>query len=148
MRRLGWCIMGLAICALGSPATAKDELDRRVSGILKCSGLTDPTARLGCYDEAMAVLKSAVDDGEIEFSERQRPRSMEGVVKASGMVSDTNFWVELDNGDRWRLRPTSWRNKAPGVGTPMKISRGLGGNYWISGPGWRSSDAEFEGHKD
>jgi hypothetical protein len=55
--------------------------------------------------------------------------------------------VLFDNGDRWSVQPTKSHRDPPPPGTMLKVKRTLMGTYWVSGPKWPESEAEFLGHE-
>jgi hypothetical protein len=73
--------------------------------------------------------------------------ALEGLVKASGHWGGTSLWVLLENGDRWQIQPTKSHRDPPPPGSAVKLKRTLMGTYWISGPKWPESEAEFLGHE-
>ena len=144
---LKWAIAsGFGLLALASGANAKDKLEPRTQAMLACQGIAADGARLQCYDQAMAPLKQAIEQGTVVVEKNDRPIAREGVVKASREIGDNVFWVELNNGDRWKLLPSTRRNGPPQVGSTVKVHKPLyGSGFWIMGPDWDDSRADFEG---
>ena len=139
-----WMI-ALALLGTAGAAVAKDKLEPRTQAMLSCRTVTTDAARLACYDQAMAVLKQAIDQGDLVMNVVKKPLALDAMVKASGQNGEDRFWMEMDNGDRWTLLPTGFRSHPPRVGARMHVHKALMGDYWISGPGWSESKALFDG---
>jgi hypothetical protein len=145
---LKWAVAmtGMGMLAVASGANAKDKLEPRTQAMLACQGIATDDARLQCYDQAMAALKLAIDQGSVVVEKNDKPIAREGVVKASRQIGDNVFWIELDNGDRWKLLPSTRRSQPPQVGSTVKVHKPLyGSGFWIVGPEWDDSRADFEG---
>ena len=139
-------IIAIALLALPGTAAAKEGLEPRVQSLLACESISSNETRLRCYDQSIIPLKQALTRGSVVLRETKGPRAREGIVKASGKSAEKSFWVELQNGDRWAITTQPDRPRAPPVGTTLKLHKTPLGNYWISGPGWRKSEASFVGH--
>jgi hypothetical protein len=140
-------VVGIALLSAPAVATAKDKLEPRVEAILACESITAGDARLQCYDLAIAGLKQALTRGTMVVKEKKEPWARQGVVKSSGMLGSQRFWVVMDNGDRWVIVPPKARREAPMPGTTLRLKKTLFGNYFISGPKWPESEAEFLGNE-
>ena len=144
-KRVG-AILTLVLLSVPSAATAKDKPDERVQAILSCESISVNEERLRCYDQSIVALKQALARGSMVLRERKAPLALEGVVKASGYLG-SSFWVLLQNGDRWSVEPTKSRRAPPPPGMAVRLKRTLVGTYWISGPKWPESEADFLGHE-
>ena len=145
---LKWAVAmtGFGLLATAAGANAKDKLEPRTQAMLACQGIADGTARLQCYDQAMAALREAIDRGAVVVEKNNKPTARQGVVKASREIGDNVFWIELDNGERWKLMPSTRRNGPPQVGSTVKVHKPLyGSGFWIIGPDWDDSRADFQG---
>ena len=138
-------MIAIALLALPAFAAAKERLEPRVQSLLVCESISSNETRLRCYDQSIIPLKQALSRGRMVLKENKGPGTLEGVVKASGKSGEKRFWIELENGDRWALTTQPDRRAAPPVGATLKLKRTPFGNYWISGPGWRRSEASFLG---
>jgi hypothetical protein len=137
-------LAAIAMMSVPNVAAAKDKVDPRLQSMVACRALTDGTARLQCYDQAMLALNQAVEQGELRVESKRGPRVLGGIVKASGQEGPNRFWMELDNGDRWQLLPTTDRKRPPQPGTRVKIRKTmLDSAYWVWGEGWSESRARF-----
>jgi len=139
-------VAGLALVGAGSAAGAKDKLEPRTQAMLACRPVADAAARLQCYDQAMAALSEAIDQGKVVVAVPKGPIAREGVIKSSREIGDNIFLIELENGDRWKLLPSTWRSRPPAVGSTVRIHRPLAGSgFWVEGPEWDDSRADFVG---
>ena len=146
MLKLVTATIAIALLAMPAAAMAKSELEPRLQAHLACASITPNEARLRCYDQSVVALQQALSRGSVVLKDQKGPRARAGVVKASGKAGAKRFWVTLDNGDRWTLVTQPDRPAAPQVGSTLKLRKTPLGNYWISGPGWRESEATFVGN--
>ena len=122
----------LALLLCGASATAKEKLDPRIQAVLGCASVTDPAARLRCFDEKMAGLRQAVDSGQlISAEEASRPHALDGVITGAGVSGFNRFWVLMDSGDRWLLVASNSRDIGPKRGAKAHIRKGVMGAYWF-----------------
>jgi hypothetical protein len=137
-----------ALLLLPTMAEAKDKAEPRVQAIMACGAITADAERLACYDRSIVPLKEALTRGSMVLKEKKAPLALGGTVKASGHWGGSSLWVLLDNGDRWEIQPTKSRHDPPPAGSIVRLKRTLMGTYWISGPKWPESEAEFLGHEN
>jgi len=125
-------------------ASAQDAMDQHLQSVMACRSVTPDAARLQCYDRSAATVTQAVEQGELRVEPQKRPRAREGVVKASGPDGENRYWIELENGDRWVLLPTTKRDGPPQPGTRIKVRKSFfDSGYWVSGDGWSEARARF-----
>ena len=141
-------IAGGALLLMSSMAVGKDNAEPRVQAILACGAIASDQERLACYDRSIVPLKDALARGSMVLKEKKAPLALAGRVNASGRWGGNSLWVVLDNGDRWSVQPTKSRRDPPPPGTIVRLKRTLMGTYWISGPRWPESEAEFLGRED
>jgi hypothetical protein len=139
-------VAGIFLLSAPAMAAAKDTLEPRVQAMMACESISPREARLDCYDHSMVALKQVMAGGNMVLAEKKGPWALEGVVKASGQSGATRYWVVFENGDRWTINTAKTRRRAPQQGTTLKLKRTPLRNYWISGPDWSESEAEFVGH--
>ena len=96
-------MMGIVLLSAPAGVAAKEKLEPRVQAMLACEAVKANEARLQCYDQAIAALKPALVQGGVVVKEKKAPLSRGGVIQASGRSGPENFWVVLDNGDRWAV---------------------------------------------
>ena len=138
-------ILGIVLLSAPAGVAAKEKLEPRVQAMLACEAVKANEARLQCYDQAIAALKPALVQGGVVVKEKKAPLSRGGVIQASGRSGPENFWVVLDNGDRWAVHTPGYHRNPPATGMTVKIRRTLMGSYWLSGPKWPESEAEYLG---
>jgi hypothetical protein len=137
-------LAALGILTVPAVAPAKDKTDPLLQAMMACKVVTPDAARLLCYDQAALALNQAVERGDVRVEAERGPRLFEGVVRASGQDGENRFWIELENGDRWQLLPSTNRSRPPQPGARVKIRRNfLNSAYWISGDGWAESRGRF-----
>jgi len=141
-------ISALAMLSLPAAAAAKDKVDPRIAKSLQCTTIADGPQRLACYDQAMAGLKQALEEGELMSTAQFKPKALEGTVVASGGMGFNRYWTELDSGDRWEIISESMNDEAPRAGDKVKLRKGMMGNYWISTLGTRDRRARFLGRRN
>jgi hypothetical protein len=135
------------LLSMPANAMAKDKPEPRVQAILACGSISSNEERLRCYDQSIVPLKEALSRGSMVLKEKKAPLALEGLVKSSGHWGGSSLWVLLENGDRWQIQPTKSHRDPPPPGSTVKLKRTLMGTYWISGPKWPESEAEFLGHE-
>jgi hypothetical protein len=135
---------GIVLLSMASVVAAKENMDPRLQAVLACEGVSANEARLQCFDQAIAPLKQAMVRSNLVLTKRKGPLALEGVVKASGNSGANGYWVEFENGDRWSTSTKSLR-KPPAPGTTLKLKKTVMGTYWMSGPKWSESQANFVG---
>ena len=135
----------LALMLLAAPAmaAAKDKVDPRMAAMLACGSVAQGEERLRCYDAAAATLRQAVNKGEVALKQKSGPKELEGVIRSAGAIGEDAYWVELANGDRWRVISATPADEAPPTGVMAKLRKGPLGNYWISVPGMTDRRATF-----
>ena len=147
MSRLVTPTIAIALLALPAAAAAQSKLEPRLQSLLACASVTPDEARLRCYDPSIIALQQALSRGSVVLKEHKGPRASGGIVKASGKSGEKRFWVMFENGDRWAIVTQPDRPNAPPVGSTLKLRKTPFGNYWISGPQWRESEATFMGQQ-
>jgi len=138
----------LAMLALPAAAIAKDKVDPRIAKSLECTSIADGPQRLACYDQAMAGLKQALEEGELMSTAQFKPKALEGTVVASGGMGFNRFWVELDTGDRWELIADSAGDAPPRRGAKAKLRKSLMRNYFYSDNYSPDFQARFLGRRE
>jgi hypothetical protein len=141
-------ISALAMLSLPAAAVAKDKVDPRIAKSLQCTTIADGPQRLACYDQAMAGLKQALEEGELMSTAQFKPKALEGTVVASGGLGFNRFWVELDTGDRWELITGSMNDVPPRRGAKAKLRKSLMRNYFYTDTYSPNFQARFLGRRD
>jgi hypothetical protein len=130
------CMIVISAC-LGASAAAEDLAAAR-----KCAAISDPTARLACFDAAFAVAPAppAAAFGDNVVLQHQRtpkvalPKMIEITVTQATSLGNGLYRLTLDNGQVWETHEADWtlQFKSSDV---ITISRLPLGGYQISMPG-------------
>lgn len=145
MRQIAILTLATAVVAVPAAARPAKQTDPRVSAAIACAAITDGGQRLRCYDQAVASLTQAVQSGTLVGQKTTaEPKSLEGVVKASGGHDYGRFWVILDNGDRWVVVARRFEDP-PRPGTRVTLSKSPLGSYFFDEPGHPQRRARFLG---
>lgn len=138
----------LILVAAPATAIAKDRSQEHLQSVVACGSIAESEARLRCFDQSVLAVKEALEQGRLVVEENKGPRALGGIVRASGSRGENRYWVELENGDRWLLLPTTSRDEPPRPGAAVKLRKGglLSSGYWISADGWQESRADFLGN--
>ena len=147
MSRLVIAATGLGVTwgAAAECECAKTILSRVRERCSLARSIAADDARLRCYDQSMAALKEAIDQGSVVLEDR--PKKGEGIVKASGQSGEDRYWIDAQIRRALELLlPTTARRGPPQPGSNVKVRRPfVGSGYWISGPDWEESRAEYVG---
>lgn len=146
MRQIAILTLATAVAAAPAAARPAKETDSRVAAAIACAAIQDSEQRLRCYDEAVASLTQAVQSGSLlgQKTAAEQPKSLEGVVSASGGHGYDRFWVMLDSGDRWEVVARNF-DEAPRQGARVKLTRSPLGSYFFHEPGYPQRRARFLG---
>lgn len=151
---------GLAgLMILVAPVAAKDPAHRapQLQKLVDCKGLTDPTARLACYDREVDALDVAERQNDVVVVDKQQihqaKRSLFGLTLPnldifagkgnSEVISQIEDKVAAarQTGDGWRVTlgdGSSWQQtdgrslfRDPRPGDPVTVKRGVLGSYFM-----------------
>jgi hypothetical protein len=136
-------LLALMLLAAPAMAAAKEKTEPRMAAMLACGSVASNEARLRCYDAAASTLRQALNKGEVALKQKSGPKELEGVIRSAGAIGEDAYWVELANGDRWRVISATPADEAPPTGVTAKLRKGPLGNYWISVPGMNDRRATF-----
>ena len=131
-----------------------------VSRVVECRKLTDPQARLRCYDAAVDNLTAAVSGGSIVVVDREdvrrtrrslfgftlpklpffsgdnsqddTPDEITAVIKSVRTLPNDMYIIELDSGAVWRTLQEASLQMTPRAGQKIRISSGALGSYRLS----------------
>jgi hypothetical protein len=151
---LAACATGVGVLAVGSARAEPGAL----SAVLECRSITDPKARLACFDASTGIIASLVARKQVEVVDaetlRQTRRSLfgyylpkiplfspdrpgedvseiDGTVASVRETSDGQVEIHLSDGAVWRTTEApDWG--APKPGTTVHIRRGLIGAYFLT----------------
>lgn len=154
LRRSAPALVALAV--LTAPAAAKDkplEQPQVFQAVIDCKALSDPAARLACYDRAVATLASAAEAKDVLVVDRKTVREtkrglfgltlpkiklfggnddeevtqIESTISAVHSAKDGMSVFVLADGGRWKQ--TDGRFLFPKVGQPILIRKGALGSF-------------------
>jgi hypothetical protein len=154
--------LGLMLCASGAAAAESDSKPNALDAVIKCRAITDPTARLACFDSATGIVADLVAHKQAQMvdseSMRQTRRSLFGfslpriplfsgdkpdeVTEIDAMIASvrevnpSQIEIRLSDGAVWQTTEApDWG--APKAGAQVHIRRGLMGNYFVTFKGQR-----------
>lgn len=103
------CAIGAALITLGTAAQAQEEESRPVALVQQlydCRAITDPAARLACFDRQVAALAAAEQAREVRIIDREAVReaqrglfglSLSGIGNLFGGGNDDDEEERADN---------------------------------------------------
>lgn len=156
---------GLCLVAIALPVQAKDKpLDGPppavFQAVVDCKALTDPAARLACYDKAVGAMEAARAAKDLVVTDRATVREakrglfglslpsiklfgggdgdndedevkeIESKISGIRMASDGFPIFTLEDGARWKQ--TDGRNTFPKAGQKIRIRKASLGSYMAS----------------
>ena len=143
------CILAMLV-GLPALAAAKDRVsDVALEPLAACHAITDPTARLGCYDSAYERLQQSVGDRKIVAVDKAVPtatvaraaepdaqpvarggddRFVNSTVASAISYGNDTWGVRLADGSRWRTTQPGL-GKLPQTGAEVRIRPGALGGF-------------------
>lgn len=152
----------------GAPYSGRAETLQQLT---ECRKITDPSARLACYDAASAAIESAETSGDLVVMDRRQireaKRSLFGFDASAlnifdrgsspeiidnvtltidrAYLGDGGKWVlVMDDGQVWRQVDTESVSRDPRKGSKAEIRRAALGSYFLKIDGQRSIRARRE----
>jgi hypothetical protein len=149
---LWWGAPGTSLAAAPPPSAAS------VKAVTDCRALTDPTARLACFDKTVAAMAQAESTGDLMTIDREQRRAVR--KQAFGLTLPTleifnrgekpeeanritataaqahrdqnGRWViVLDDGAIWLQTDDYELNRDPKAGSTIVISKGMAGSFFM-----------------
>lgn len=151
-------IASLSLAALPASAADSDKAEDNAAppvfqAVLDCKAIAEPTARLACYDKAVAAMDAARSSKDLVVADRSTMREakrglfgltlpkiklfggsdseevteIESKIKAISKGADGNYVFTLEDGARWKQ--TEGRETFPKVGQPIRIRKGALGSF-------------------
>jgi hypothetical protein len=168
--RTGYILFSAAIVAATVPAIAKDDklLQSRppvFEELVNCRSISDPTARLACYDTKVAAIDEAEKKDELVLADKtamkearrglfgfsipklkifgndsKEDEKFELVAKIDSayQASYGKWTIVLDDGARWVQIDTQVLRKNPARGMEIKIRAAAMGSYFANIDGARA----------
>ena len=152
----------LVIVATPAAAWAAPKLPSQppavYSALLRCRTMTDQTARLACFDSAVAALDTATRNRELVVVDREQIRktrrslfgldlpnfrlfgdgdeaeevkTIEGVVASVGSDVNARYVIRLKDGSTWRQMDGNTLGRGPRPGFKVVINRTMTGSYMM-----------------
>ncbi len=170
MRAYHPAVAVLAALVLAAPAVARDKAPppppQAFQELVKCREITDPAARLACYDAQAAKLEQATAAGDVVISDRASIRearrglfgfklpsfgifgngdddkdeikSIDGVVASARTFGYGSWRITLEDGSVWEQTDDERPVFDPAKGDKVKISRGALGTFRMNIAGQRA----------
>ncbi|WP_397393427.1 hypothetical protein [Phenylobacterium sp.] len=165
-------VMSMATqAAPNPPASLSDRRADTLEALSACRAVSDPAARLACYDSAAGRLDEAEKTGEIVVVDRKQAGEVrrqafgfaipslalfekaegaekldrvESTLKAARQGADGKWILQLENGAVWRQTDTENLIREPRPGSRVAIKSAALGSYLMSVDGQRSFRARRE----
>lgn len=162
--RLALAALGMALAA-GGNAAAADGRAAVLKAVVDCRALTDATARLACYDSAIATLDEAEAKGDLVVMDREQTRQARREAFGFSLPSlalfsrgeapetlqreafkvaraweggDGKWWIELDTGAIWRQTDNEGLGRRPKAGSTAEIRSASMGGFFMNLDGQRA----------
>ena len=159
-------LIALPFMVLATPAVQQDR-SKRLSAVVDCRKIADPTARLACYDTAVADLDTAEKTREVVVVDRDQvtearrsvfglrlPKiklfsgdgsdevdSVESVITAVSRGRDGKLTFTIEDGARW-VQTDSHTVIGVRVGTRVTLTRGALGSFFAKFEGSTSAKVQ------
>jgi hypothetical protein len=131
--------IALALLGASTAAHSQDRPRGQINAVVRCLDISEPQARLACFDAAALVLRRDVQSGAVNITDSANPPRLQFPMSAavSGTTSDQGgrWHVTLDNGQVWETENRQRSGDRPRAGTAIQVVRGLlGTGYWLRLP--------------
>jgi len=155
-------LIALATAAIVTPAMAKApaDVDRpaALKAVVDCRAVSDPNARLACYDDAVGKLDTAESTGQVVVIDREAAKKVKrqafgfsipsinlfskgekeeeidrlsDTIKSARERPDHKWVFELQGGGVWRQIDTAQFSVDPRAGDTVEIGRAALGSYML-----------------
>ena len=158
----------LLACASAVPAAAKDKeapvAPAQIRELYACRDISDPTARLACFDREVGDLSSADQAREITFTDRETAKKarrglfgfsfpklggifggdedeikeIETVIRAVSADRSGKYILVMEDDSVWAQIDTTHLPRQPKTGQKVKIKVASMGSYFASVDGGRA----------
>jgi hypothetical protein len=160
---LSLAVTSLAALALAGPAAARDPKvsEQRAAAfkaVTDCRSISDPNARLACYDDAVARLDQAESSGQVVVLDREAAKQVKrqafgfsipsislfskgdkeeevdrltDTLKSARERADHRWVFELQSGAVWRQIDTNQFVNDPKPGDSVEIKRAALGSFML-----------------
>lgn len=161
-------LIAAALCAGAAYAQAPARAPT-MQALADCRAITDPQARLACYDKAAAAMIAAEAQGDLVTMDREQRRAMrrqafgfnmpsfslfdrgdrpEEVDRVTARVAraylqgDGKWSLELEDGALWVQTESATLGRRPKDGSTVEIRKAAMGSYFINIDGQRAIRAK------
>lgn len=168
---LGLALAASAVASAPAPSTLTDRRAGALEALSACRPLSDPAARLACYDAAAGRLDEAEKSGEIVVVDRRQAQEVrrqafgftlpslalfekaEGAEKIDRVEStlaevrraaDGKWILKLQDGAIWRQTDPEGPARTPRVGMKVSVRAASMGSYLVSVDGQAGFRAKRE----
>lgn len=158
----------LLACATAVPAAAKDKeapvRPAQIQELYACRDITDPSARLACFDREVGELSTADQAREITFTDRETAKKarrglfgfafpklggifggdedevkeIETTIRSASMDRSGKYTMEMEDDAVWVQIDTTKLPRQPRAGQKVKIKVATMGSYFASVDGGRT----------
>lgn len=158
----------LLACATVVPAAAKDKeapvRPAQIQELYACRDITDPSARLACFDREVGELSTADQAREITFTDRETAKKarrglfgfafpklggifggdedevkeIETTIRSASMDRSGKYTMEMEDDAVWVQIDTTKLPRQPRAGQKVKIKVATMGSYFASVDGGRT----------
>jgi hypothetical protein len=155
-------ILAVSMATQAAPKPPANPSDRRagaLEALSACRAITEPAARLACYDAAAGRLDEAEKTGEIVVVDRKQAGEVrrqafgfalpslalfdkaqgtekldrvESVLKAARKGADGKWILQLENGAVWRQTDPEGPARTPRLGMTVSVRSAAMGSYLVS----------------
>ncbi|WP_228243010.1 hypothetical protein [Porphyrobacter sp. GA68] len=160
----GW-LLPLATIVAVAPLAAQDSRSTQravpppLQSVLDCRALSDSAARLACFDQRVAALASATEQGQVAVvaaddvraarrslfglpapstplfaglgDAGEEPESVSGVIRSVQTTRSGAWLIQIDEAV-WQTTQSGYFQSLPRVGQEATVTRGLLGSYRLS----------------
>lgn len=160
-KAIGLALGGALVLSAGSALAQQADKPARadaLKALVDCRAVTDPAARLACYDKAAADLDAAEAKGDVVVVDRGQMRQarraafgfnfrmpsfmtrgepvedlerIEATVAAARFNSQGKLVVELEDGAVWVQIDSERLRKAPAAGAKVELRTASLGSYFM-----------------
>lgn len=167
-KKFGWLLSVAAMFAVAfavAPVAAQDSrsTERTVplsfQSVLDCRALADSAARLACFDQRVAALATATQQGQVAVvgaddvraarrslfglpapstplfaglgDAGEEPESISGVIRSVQTTRSGAWLIQIDD-SVWQTTQSGYFQSLPRVGQEATVTRGLLGSYRLS----------------
>jgi len=167
-------LLAVSMAAQAAPKPPASLSDRRagaLEALSACRRITEPAARLACFDSAASRLDEAEKTGEIVVVDRKQAGEVrrqafgfalpslalfdkaegtekldrvESVLKAARKGADGKWILQLENGAVWRQTDPEGPARTPRLGMTVTVRSAAMGSYLVSVDGQAGFRAKRE----